>query len=146
MATTGTVAGNYAIVLGIALVSLIGIAFRVPYAGLIFAFPVGAVMMILGYLVSYYINALVDSHRRATVLSFKGLFFNLGYGFISLLFALVLRAGRDHRSNEEALAFGFRTLPLWLLLVAAGCTLLFWKQRAALRHKIIQPSEKLAAS
>lgn len=40
-----------------------------------------------GYRVSHYLNAITDSARRATVLSFKGLVFNLGYGALGLLFA-----------------------------------------------------------
>jgi len=71
--------------------------------------------MALGYIVSYYLNALIDSSRRATVLSFKGVTFNLGYGFISLVFALALRAVRDGRSSQDAVARGFAFLPLWLL-------------------------------
>jgi hypothetical protein len=104
--------------------------------GVVFAFPLGAGMMILGYMVSYYLNALVDSHHRATVLSFKGLVFNLGYGFISLLFALVLRAVRDHHSTEEALGLGLRTLPVWLLVAAVLCFVCFRKYGRALSRRV----------
>jgi len=84
-------------------------------------------MMALGYMVSYYINALVDSSHRATVLSFKGVTFNLGYGFISLVFALVLRAVRDGRNPEEAMARAFVFLPLWILFGALLCAFSFRK-------------------
>jgi hypothetical protein len=82
------------------------------------------------------LNALVDSHHRATVLSFKGLVFNLGYGFISLLFALVLRAVRDHHSTEEALGLGLRTLPVWLLVAAVLCFVCFRKYGRALSRRV----------
>jgi MFS family permease len=136
MVKSGSIAGNFAWVLALVFFSLIGVACRLNYVGVIFAFPLGAGMMILGYMVSYYLNALVDSHHRATVLSFKGLVFNLGYGFISLLFALVLRAVRDHHSTEVALGLGLRTLPGWLLVVAVVCWACFRKHGRALRQRV----------
>ena len=136
MVQTGSLARNYAVVCAVILLSLVGVAARWKYFGVIFAFPLGAAMMVLGYMVSYYLNGLVDSHRRATVLSFKGLVFNLGYGFISLLFALVLRAVRDHRSPEEALGVGLTTLPVWVLIGAIVCGLAFRKHATTLCRKI----------
>ena len=53
------------------------------------------------YLVSYYLNATVDSRQRATVLSFKGLAFNLGYGLVSLVFAGALRALRRRQPGGD---------------------------------------------
>jgi MFS family permease len=136
MVKSGSIAGNFAWVLALVFFSLIGVACRWNYVGVVFAFPLGAGMMILGYMVSYYLNALVDSHHRATVLSFKGLVFNLGYGFISLLFALVLRAVRDHRSTEVALGLGLRTLPVWLLVVSVVCFVCFRKHGRALCQRV----------
>jgi MFS family permease len=136
MVKSGSIAENFAWVLALVFFSLIGVACRWNYVGVIFAFPLGAGMMILGYMVSYYLNALVDSHHRATVLSFKGLVFNLGYGFISLLFALALRAVRDHRSTEVALGLGLRTLPVWLLVAAVACFVCFRKHGRPLGQRI----------
>ena len=87
--------------------------------------PLGGAMMALGYIVSYYLNALVDSGHRATVLSFKGVAFNLGYGFMSLVFALALRAVRDGGSSQDAVARGFAFLPLWLLFGLGVCAIYF---------------------
>jgi biotin transporter BioY len=85
-------------------------------------------MMALGYIVSYYLNALADSSHRATVLSFKGVAFNLGYGFISLVFALALRAVRDGGSSQDAVARGFAFLPQWLLFGLVVCAIYFKRQ------------------
>ncbi|MEI9897263.1 MAG: hypothetical protein WDN28_26225 [Chthoniobacter sp.] len=109
-----------------------GVACRWTHWGVLFMLPLGGAMMALGYVVSYYLNALVDSSQRATVLSFKGLAFNLGYGFISLLFALALKAGRDGGNPEEAVAHGFTFLPLWLLFGGALCAFYFRRQRRLL--------------
>jgi hypothetical protein len=89
-------------------------------------------MMALGFIVSFYLNALVDSARRATVLSFKGVAFNLGYGFISLVFALVLRAVRDGGSTQDAVARGLAFLPLWLLSGSFICVIYFRAQHRLL--------------
>ena len=86
-------------------------------------------MMALGYLVSYYLNAIVDSQHRATVLSFKGLAFNLGYGFISLVFAVVLRAARDGGGAQAAFSRALVFLPLWIVGGAMVCGVIFWRDR-----------------
>ncbi|MEZ0299632.1 MAG: MFS transporter [Candidatus Methylacidiphilales bacterium] len=133
---TGSVVRNFALLFGLIMLGLIGASFRWSWYGLIFYFPLSAAMMILGFTISYYLNALVDSRHRATVLSFKGFAFNLGYGFISLLFALVLRAVRDGTSEQEALARGILTLPLWLCFAGVVCAASFYSQRSALSQKV----------
>ncbi len=99
-------------------------------------------MMILGYLVSYYLNAIVDSSHRATVLSFKGVAFNLGYGFISLVFALVLRACREGGNPKDAFARALVFLPLWILIGSLVCAISFWRNR---RQLSLTPSPPAAA-
>jgi MFS family permease len=136
MVKNNSIMQNYLCVFVVIFLSLVGVAGRWTYVGVLFSFPLTASMMILGYLVSYYLNALVDSKSRATILSFKGLVFNLGYGFVSLLFALVLRAVRDHRSTENALGIGLETLPIWMLIGAVACALAFRKHRTILRQRI----------
>jgi hypothetical protein len=89
-------------------------------------------MMALGYIVSFYLNALVDSSHRATVLSFKGVAFNLGYGFISLVFALALKAARNGGSSQDAVARGFAFLPIWLLFGLVVCAIFFKR-----RHRLL---------
>jgi hypothetical protein len=43
--------------------------------------------MTMNIFISYHLNKQTESHNRATVLSFKGLMFNLGYGSIGILYA-----------------------------------------------------------
>ncbi len=59
--------------------------------GRLFSFSFG----LLNFFTSHYLNAEVDSARRATVLSFKGLALNIGFGTISLLYAGLLRGLRE---------------------------------------------------
>jgi len=116
--------------------SLLGVAVRWNHWGVIFMLPLGGAFMALGFMVSYYLNAIVDSKHRATVLSFKGVAFNLGYGFISLVFALVLRAVRDGASTQEAVSRGLAFLPLWIVFAAIICAGCFGRQHQVLSAKV----------
>ena len=136
MVATNSVARNYGLLAAAVLAGLLGVACRWDYWGVIFMLPLSGAMMALGYMVSYYLNALVDSSHRATVLSFKGVAFNLGYGFISLLFALVLRAVRDGGSTQDAVARGLVFLPVWLVFGGLVCACCFWRQRRLLAAAI----------
>ena len=118
MVAANSLVRNYLWLAAIILAGLVGVAARWTYGGVIFIVPLAGAMMALGYMVSYYINAIVESGHRATVLSFKGVAFNLGYGFISLLFALVLRAVRDGGSTQDAFVRGLLFLPFWLFFGA----------------------------
>ena len=55
--------------------------------GVVPGIGVMAGMSHLRFLMSRYLNGLADSSQRATVLSVKGLLFNVGYGTASLVFA-----------------------------------------------------------
>jgi len=143
MATKNSLLRNYLILAIIVLAGLCGVACRWSYWGVIFLFPLASAMMALGYLVSYYLNAIVDSSHRATVLSFKGMAFNLGYGFISLIFALVLKAVRDGGDPEAAVGRGLSYLPLWVALCAVIALASFARHRAALA-RVIVPAENAA--
>lgn len=135
MVTTNTMLRNYVLLGAFVFVGLAGAAFHWPYWGVFFLLPLAGAMTALGYIVSYYLNALADSSHRATVLSFKGVAINLGYGFISLLFALVLRAGRPGAGvadPDAALVRGFSFLPIWLVFSAVICVLAFAKYRRLL--------------
>ena len=74
----------------VSMIGLIGITFFLPIIGLL---PVAllAVVMYMGrFFESHYLNRITASHQRATVLSFKGLSFNLAYGLIGVLYSILL--------------------------------------------------------
>ena len=136
MVAGNSVARNYGLLALTVLAGLIGVSCRWPYWGVLFIVPLAGAMMALGYIVSYYLNAIVDSSHRATVLSFKGVAFNLGYGFISLLFALVLKAVKGSGNAGEALERGLAFLPLWVVCGCVICGLMFWRQQKRLRVRL----------
>ena len=85
------------------------------YWGVIPGIGVMAGMSHLGFLMSRYLHDLASSDQRATVLSVKGLLFNIGYGTASLIFAgAVSLQKRDSGMNdEEALTWTLEGQP-WI--------------------------------
>ena len=81
---------NIFVVAIITIMGLAGMAFFVPLAGLIPAVVLFSAMYLTGFFISHYLNHITDSAQRATVLSFKGLFYNLSYGLIGLLYSLLV--------------------------------------------------------
>lgn len=71
----------------------------------------------LGFLMSRYLNRLADSSQRATVLSVKGLFFNIGYGTVSLVFARAVSWQRREAemNDNEALIWTLEGQP-WVFV------------------------------
>lgn len=79
---------NFAIVALLIFGGFLGCSAIWPIYGLVWMIPVGMAMSFTQFFVSHYLNLLVtDSSRRATILSFRGLAFNLAYGGAGLLFA-----------------------------------------------------------
>ncbi|MEH0018096.1 MAG: MFS transporter [Desulfobacter sp.] len=70
---------------------MIGMNFFWPWIGLIPALVTYSAMYFNGFFVSFYINRETPSAQRATVLSFKGLSYNLAYGLLGTGYALVLK-------------------------------------------------------
>jgi MFS family permease len=81
---------NLMLTAAVILLGLIGISFVWPWYGLLPALLLFSSIYLVGFFLSYYLNKATISEQRATVLSFKGLFLNLGYGGIGLLYALLL--------------------------------------------------------
>ena len=122
--------------LGIAAgISLLGLTALVPGWPLFGLLPAMLLMTTLGYLgftVSRALHGLADSGRRATVLSVKGLAFNLGYGLFSLGFSRLLAHFPDHPPGAALRAAFFWRVPafaLVALLLFAGANRLL--KRAA---------------
>jgi len=80
---------------------LAGMSFFLPYYGLIPALMTFSAMYFTGFFVSFYINQLASSEQRATVLSFKGLAYNLSYGVLGVLYALVLKTQKHGLSSTD---------------------------------------------
>lgn len=81
---------NLGIMAGFTVIGLIGMTFFWPIIGLIPMIVLTAVMYLQNFFQSHYLNRITSSHQRATVLSFKGLSFNLAYGVIGVLYSLLL--------------------------------------------------------
>ena len=117
---------NFALLALLCLLGLAGAALALPFGlGLPPVVLLHATLLLTGYLVSHYLNAITDSARRATVLSFKGLAFNLGYGVLGLLYAgllTVLREGAGSPMDEIA---AFQASLPWLPAYAMFAGLLF---------------------
>jgi hypothetical protein len=75
---------------GFTFIGLIGMTFFWPIIGLAPMIVLTAVMYLQNFFQSHYLNRITSSHQRATVLSFKGLSFNLAYGVIGVLYSLLL--------------------------------------------------------
>ena len=136
MVRTRTLAENYILVALITVAALVGAAAHWLLWGVIFMVPLVGAMTALSFMVSYYLNALVDSHHRATVLSFNGVALNLGYGFVGLLFALALKAFHEGDQPSRALMQGFCLLPVWLVMTWSLLMLAFWRSRRSFSTKM----------
>jgi len=74
---------------------LCGLCLATPYWGVWVVLPIGLSMPLMQYFLSNYINAWTESGLRATVLSFRGMAINLGYGFAGIAFAAFTSALRS---------------------------------------------------
>ena len=117
-------AGNFAIVATLILAGLTGVSFVVPIYGLLFLLPLGVAISLTGFFVSHYLNAAVtDSGQRATVLSFRGLAFNLAYGAVGLLFAQLSFALRNAGPPQVVFAKALGWLP-WYFVASTALVVL----------------------
>ncbi len=87
----------------VAVASLIGLILLIPAWSIYGVLPAAFLMTTMGFLsftLSRVLNQEADSARRATVLSVKGLVFNLGYGLFSLSFSGLLASFPDTPSGS----------------------------------------------
>ncbi len=85
---------NLGVMTLICILGLTGMTYFFPIIGLLPVVLLRVVMYMGPFFQSHYLNRITPSHQRATVLSFKGLSFNLAYGIIGILYALLLAALR----------------------------------------------------
>ncbi len=81
---------NLGVIASITFLGLWGMMFTIPLFGLIPMLLLFGVMFMCDFFLSHYLNRITSSEQRATVLSFKGLSFNLAYGAVGILYALLL--------------------------------------------------------
>ena len=81
---------NLGIMTALTLIGLIGMTYFWPIIGLLPVILLRGAIFLQTFFQSQYLNRVTSSHQRATVLSFKGLLFNLAYGLIGVLYSLLL--------------------------------------------------------
>lgn len=86
---------NLNVTAALTLSGLAGMTFFLPIAGLAPLLLIYSGMILVGFFLSHYLNRITSSRQRATVLSFKGMSFNLAYGLIGLLYSLLLAVLRS---------------------------------------------------
>ena len=119
------VVANYTVVAALVLVGLAGTAMAWPFWGAWVVVPLGISMSMLQFFTSNYLNQWTESHVRATVLSFRGVAFNMGYAVAGVLFAqLTARLRVAHPAVDENGIFSL-SLP-WLPAAFFVCGILLW--------------------
>jgi MFS family permease len=130
LATLQSPRANFWLLVAVVTVGLAGTALLIPWWGVGFFMLLSLSMRLLMFLQSHYLNQLVDSSHRATVLSFRGLAVNVSYGLMSLAFAgAVTAVERAAPNTGQGVAFDrvVQLLPGYFLLLTAG--FLFWARR-----------------
>lgn len=98
-------AGINVLILSLAMImALVFLGRFIPYFGVL---PMAAAfigMMMTSFFTSHYLNSITSSEQRATVLSFKGMAFNIAYGCIGMGFAALIRHERQLLSLQHPLA------------------------------------------
>ncbi|SHO48414.1 MFS transporter [Desulfopila aestuarii] len=106
-----------------------------PYIGLVAIAFVYVGLTMVSFFTSHYLNQITTSSQRATVLSFKGMAFNLGYGLIGILFALLMQQMRGVTAGahpnwsssiieEQSFMLSIGWFPWYTLLLFVGMLLL----------------------
>lgn len=124
VASRGVIA-NYTVIAALVLLGLTGTAMAWTHWGAWVVVPLGTAMSSLQFFTSNYLNQWTESHVRATVLSFRGVAFNLGYAAAGILFAqLTAHLRCTHPGADENTIFGL-SLP-WLPSAFLVCGTLLW--------------------
>lgn len=119
-----TLRSNYRVVSMVVLGGLLGVALAIPVWGVAFVIVCSLGFGLLNFFISHYLNSLVDSGQRATVLSFRGLALNLGFGGISLLYGTILRGLKEGGTADNTQAY--RESLWWLPAMFAVLWTCWW--------------------
>jgi len=125
---------NMIIVSAFALAGLFGIAVLPGYWGVIPAMFIMLTLKMLAFVASRFLNQFTSSDMRATVLSVKGLFLNLGYAVFSFMFAQTLAyrtsfyQESDHTLThyQAAKNLAFADVLLWTPILLAVFLLMYF--------------------
>lgn len=120
LALGASIQANGLVLAGCTLVGLVGVAAFVPWGGVAFMILLSTVLRMVVFLQSHYLNQFVDSARRATVLSFRGLAVNVGYGLGCIGFAAATAATARLVGPEHCFRSVVRLLPWGFLLACAA--------------------------
>jgi hypothetical protein len=129
------------------LLGLFGLTFFLPFFGLVPVLWLICVMYMMNFFLSHYLNRITSSEQRATVLSFKGLSFNMAYGAVGLLYSLLIAflgpqvvKTHPHLSGdplEDAIFVESLSLFPWYFLLILTALMIFahWHLRHTDEHK-----------
>jgi hypothetical protein len=108
---------------GLVLLGLTGLALATPLWGVWVIVPLALAGPLLAFFVSSYLNEWCESSLRATVLSFRGVAMNLGYGTAGLAFsgfAAAVREANPGWDADEVFRSILPALPVAFVLGAGG--------------------------
>jgi len=147
---------NMFILLIISLTAIVIMRGFYPYIGLVAIGFVHIGLTMVNFFTSHYLNRISTSEQRATVLSFKGMAFNLCYGMIGILFALLMQQMRNLSAashpewssdliEKQSFILSIGWFPWYTLLLFCGLLLfsrlrLSWNMPRAGRSKRDQSS------
>lgn len=138
---------NMLVVFGITLFGLTGMSLSVPIIGLLPVAVLVSAIFLTGFMISHYLNRITASHQRATVLSFKGLSYNLAFGALGIMYAILFHALKvsennsvpgmtDEEIKNAVFAGSLFYFPLYFF-IATGLFMIFalWKLRHTRMHR-----------
>ena len=126
---------NFTALVVVTALGLVGTSLFLPYWGLVPLVLLYGVMVFKQFFTSHYLNRLTSSAQRATVLSFKGLSYNLAYGLVGIFYALALASLRKAGERPADLAqthvfrLSFEALPWYFLVVVALFVIYAYRRR-----------------
>jgi MFS family permease len=118
---------NFTLTAGLIFLGLCGMSFGVPFWGVALIMPAMMAVRFVHFFLSHYLNAVTDSHHRATVLSFKGLTMNLAYGGLMMLFAAQGAFLEWRGVGPDQVLSG--AMPWWPLYFGISWLLFLWLER-----------------
>ncbi len=140
---------NLWVMAGLTVMGLIGVQYVWPLIGLLPVVLLRIVMYLQNFFLSHYLNRITSSDQRATVLSFKGLSFNLAYGLIGVLYSMLLAFLRIDIAETQPALTGVELENLvfiqslgwfpWYFIATLVATLIYacWKLKGTGAHREI---------